>query len=181
MGFKTEIEMEEWLDLFEEDYELDKYDTDEIDVIMVVEYVIETIVRHIDKVAITVVIEDDLETFLNEYPTERYFIERGQADFDVTALNEALLNMRYEEYPTEIQGQIDDAVADERGSTSDPREADVRVMYRGYVTYEVMADLYARDYVRHSQIPLDVYLRRPQTIEAVIEGGKLKVDVIVEE
>lgn len=100
MGFKTEIEMEEWLDLFEEDYELDKYDTDEIDVIMVVEYVIETIVRHIDKVAITVVIEDDLETFLNEYPTERYFIERGQADFDVTALNEALLNMRYEEYPT---------------------------------------------------------------------------------
>lgn len=173
--------MEEWLDLFEEDYELDKYDTDEIDAMMVVEYVIETIVRHIDKLAITVVIEDDLETFLNEYPTERYFIERGQEDFDVTALNEALLNMRYEEYPTEIQGQIDDAVADERSVMTDPREADVRVMYRGNVTYAVMADLYARDYVRHSQIPLDAYLRRPQTIEAVIEGGKLKVDVIVEE
>lgn len=181
MAFKTQVDADEWLELFSEDYELSKYDTDEIDVIMVVEYVIETIVRHIDKVAITVVIEDDLETFLNEYPTERYFIERGQEDFDVTALNEALLNMRYEEYPTEIQSQIDEAVADERGSTSDPREADVRVMYRGYVTYEVMVDLYARDYVRHSQIPLDAYLRRPQTIEAVIEGGKLKVEVIVEE
>lgn len=181
MAFKTQVDADEWLELFSEDYELDKYKDDDVDAMMVVEYVIETIVRHIDKVAITVVIEDDLETFLNEYPTERYFIERGQEDFDVTALNEALLNMRYEEYPTEIQSQIDDAVADERSVMTDPREADVRVMYRGYVTYEVMADLYARDYVRHSQIPLDVYLRRPQTIEAVIEGGKLKVEVIVEE
>lgn len=181
MEFKTQADEGEWVEMFSEDYELDKYKNDDVDVIMVVEYVIKTIVCHIDKVAITVVIEDDLETFLNEYPTERYFIERGQEDFDVTALNEALLNMRYEEYPTEIQVQIDDAVADERSVMTDPREADVRVMYRGYVTYEVMADLYARDYVRHSQIPLDAYLRRPQTIEAVIEGGKLKVDVIVKE
>lgn len=43
MGFKTEIEMAEWVEIFEEDYDLPKYDTDEIDAMMVVAYVIETI------------------------------------------------------------------------------------------------------------------------------------------
>lgn len=167
-----------WIEQFERDYDLEDASTEDIDASLTTENVIECIVSHTEMTRLTVVIEDELEEFLDEYPTESFFIETAMKEFDIIGLDETLLNSQYDDFPENIQSQIDDAVADELGSNANPRDVDIYLRSKGEITEADAEYLYQNDYeLGNSMID---YFNSPQPVMAIIESGNLRVDVGVE-
>lgn len=168
-----------WIKQFESDYDLEDASSEDIDASLTTENVMECIISHIEMTRLTVIIEDDLEEFLDENPTEAFFIETAMKEFDIIGLDEALLNSHYDDFPENIQSQIDDAVADELGSDVEARDVDVSVRSKGEITEADAEYLYQNDYeLGHSMID---YFNSPQPVVAIIDSGNLDVKVYVEE
>lgn len=168
-----------WIKQFESDYDLEDASSEDIDASLTTENVMECIISHIEMTRLTVIIEDDLEEFLDENPTEAFFIETAMKEFDIIGLDEALLNSQYDDFPENIQSQIDDAVTDELGSDVEARDVDVSVRSKGEITEADAEYLYQNDYeLGHSMID---YFNSPQPVVAIIDSGNLDVKVYVEE
>lgn len=168
-----------WVEQFERDYDLEEASSEDIDASLTTENVTECIVSHTEMTGLAVIIEDDLEEFLNEYPTEPFFIETAMKEFDIIGLDETLLNSQYDDFPENIQSQIDDTVADELGSDANPRDVDIYVRSKGEITEADAEYLYQNDYeLGNSMID---YFNSPQPVIVIIDSGNLSVDVGVEE
>ena len=168
-----------WVEQFERDYDLEEASSEDIDASLTTENVTECIVSHTEMTGLAVIIEDDLEEFLDENPSESFFIETAMKEFDIIGLDETLLNSQYDDFPENIQSQIDDTVADELGSGVNPRNVDIYVRSKGEITESDAEYLYQNDYeLGHSMID---YFNSPQPVIAIIESGNLKVDVTIEE
>ena len=168
-----------WVEQFESDYDLQNTSSDDIDASITTDSVTECIIGHTEMTRLSVIIEDDLEEFLDENPSEAFFIDTAMKEFDIIGLNEDLFNRQYDDFPENIQSQIDDAVADELGSDANPRDVDIYVRSKGEITESDAEYLYQNDYeLGHSMID---YFNSPQPVIAIIESGNLKVDVTIEE
>lgn len=168
-----------WVEQFERDYDLEEASSEDIDASLTTENVTECIVSHTEMTGLAVIIEDDLEEFLDEYPTESFFIETAMKEFDIIGLDETLLNSQYDDFPENIQSQIDDTVADELGSDANPRDVDIYVRSKGEITEADAEYLYQNDYeLGNSMID---YFNSPQPVIVIIDSGNLSVDVGVEE
>lgn len=173
------VDEDAWVEQFERDYDLEEASSEDIDASLTTENVTECIVSHTEMTGLAVIIENDLEEFLNEYPTEPFFIETAMNEFDIIGLDETLLNSQYDDFPENIQSQIDDTVADELGSDANPRDVDIYVRSKGEITEADAEYLYQNDYeLGNSMID---YFNSPQPVIAIIDSGNLSVDVGVEE
>ena len=172
---KTE---EEFADVFIDDYGLDGASSEEVEPNLKMGNIIEFIFNNPDMTNMIVVIKDSVDDVLNEYPTESFFIETAMKEFDIIGLDETLLNSQYDDFPENIQSQIDDAVADELGSNANPRDVDIYVRSKGEITEADAEYLYQNDSeLGNSMID---YFNSPQPVMAIIESGNLRVDVGVE-
>lgn len=168
-----------WVEQFERDYDLEEASSEDIDASLTTENVTECIVSHTEMTGLAVIIEDDLEEFLDENPSESFFIETAMKEFDIIGLDETLLNSQYDDFPENIQSQIDDTVADELGSDANPRDVDIYVRSKGEITEADAEYLYQNDYeLGNSMID---YFNSPQPVIVIIDSGNLSVDVGVEE
>ena len=134
-----------WVEQFESDYDLQNASSDDIDASITTDNVTECIIGHTEMTRLSVIIEDDLEDFMNEYPSEAFFIDTAMKEFDIIGLNENLLNRQYDNFPENIQSQIDDAVADELGSDVNPRDVDIYVRSKGEITESDAEYFYQND------------------------------------
>lgn len=172
------VDEDAWVEQFERDYDLEEASTEDINASLTSDNVVECIVRNTEMTRLSVIIEDDLEEFLDEYPTEPFFIETAMKEFDIIGLDETLLNSQYDDFPENIQSQIDDAVSDELGSDANPRDVDIYVRSKGEITEADAEYLYQNDYeLGNSMID---YFNSPQPVIAIIESGNLRVDIGVE-
>lgn len=65
-----------WIKQFESDYDLEDASSEDIDASLTTENVMECIISHIEMTRLTVIIEDDLEEFLDENPTEAFSLKQ---------------------------------------------------------------------------------------------------------